>query len=96
MNSLKDDKKLQFFHELRKFFIAKEVFFRIDLQNYAYEINNQIFLKKDGSISKNSFYKTVKQLFYCFMYANLLLSDYISGKVKISEGTPSFDFSLYS
>ena len=97
LNSLKDDKKHQFFQDLRKYFIVKEVFFRIDPQNYRYEINNQMFLKNDGSISKNSFFKNCKQLFYCFMYANIILSEYCSGKIKPSkEPTSGFDFSLYT
>jgi len=96
LNSLKDNKKNQFFEDIRKFFIAKEVFFRIDPQNYRYEINHRIFLKKDGTISKNKFFNNIKQLFYCFMYANIMLNEYCAGKVKSSMGTPSFDFSLYS
>jgi hypothetical protein len=97
LNSLKDNKKKLFFEDLRKFFIIKEVSFRIDPQNYRYEISNQIFLKKDGSISKNSFFKNIKQLFYCFMYGNLTLNNYCSGKIKPStEPASGFDFSLYT
>ena len=97
LNSLEDDKKFQFFADLRKFFIIKEVFFQIDVQNYRYEINHQIFLKKDGSVSKNSFFKSIKHIFYCFMYSNLILSEYCSEKIKSSkEPTSGFDFSLYS
>ncbi|GAG84995.1 unnamed protein product, partial [marine sediment metagenome] len=37
LNSLKDDKKNLFFREIRRFFLIKEVYFRIDIQNYRYE-----------------------------------------------------------
>jgi hypothetical protein len=97
LNSLKDNKKMQFFEDLRKFFIIKEIFFRIDVQNYRYEINDQLFLKKDGSVSRNSFFKSIRRIFYNYMYSNIILSDYCSGKIKSSKELPSsFDFSLYS
>ena len=97
LNSLKDNRKMQFFEDLRKFFIIKEVFFRIDVQNYRYEINDQLFLKRDGSVSRNAFFKAIRKIFYNFMYSNIILSEYCSGKLKSSNGTPSgFDFSLYS
>ena len=97
LNSLKDEEKMQYFEHLRKFFVIKQVFFRIDIQNYRYEINDQIFLKRDGSVSRNSFFKSIRKIFYNFMYSNIILSDYCSGKIKSSKVTPSgYDFSLYS
>ena len=36
LNALEQDKKMQFFMELRKFFLIKDVFFRIDSQNNRY------------------------------------------------------------
>ena len=56
LNSLDDNKKMQFFVELRKFFLLKDVYFRINIENHRYEISDQVFLKEDGSVSKNAFF----------------------------------------
>ena len=44
-------REMQFFLNLRKFFLFKEVFFKIDTQQYRYEISDQFFLEKNGLIS---------------------------------------------
>jgi len=99
LNSLKDNKKMQFFVDLRKFFLLKDIFFRIDINNYRYEISDQIFLKK-GSISKNSFFRSVRKVFTCAAYSNMVLNDYCSTKMKPGEFPKpkdfQSDFSLYS
>lgn len=99
LNSLKDNKKMRFFMDLRKFFLLKDIFFRIDIQNFRYEISDQIFLKK-GIISKNSFFKSVRKVFTCAAYSNMLLNDYCSTKMKPEEFPKpkdfESDFSLYS
>lgn len=82
LNSLKNNKKLQFFKELRKFLVLKNIFHRIDGQNYRYEIFDQIFLKKDGSVSKNTFFKSIRYLFNCTQYSTLILDDFCSGHMK--------------
>lgn len=97
LNSLKDNKKSQFFIDLRKYFLHKEVFFRIDDKNYKYEINDQIFITNDGLISKNSFFKRIRKIFYCFITSNMILGEYCMGKEISSKNLGSnFDFSLYS
>ncbi|MFX1499747.1 MAG: DUF2299 family protein [Promethearchaeota archaeon] len=97
LNSQKDNKKMQFFIALRKFFLIKEVFFRINIQKYQYEINDQLYLNNDGIVSKNSFFKTIRKIFYCFIYSNILLGEYSSGEGrKTKKISPEFDFSLYS
>jgi hypothetical protein len=98
LNASKTNKKMLFFQKLRKFIILKNLFFRIDIQNHRYEFYDQIFIKKDGSISKNSFYKRIRNLFNCTQYSNLMLEEYSSGKVKPEDfkrmmGT---DFTLYT
>ncbi|MFX1480079.1 MAG: DUF2299 family protein [Promethearchaeota archaeon] len=82
LNSLKNNKKMQFFKELRKFLVLKNIFFRIDGQNHRYEIFDQIFLKKDGSVSKNTFFKSIRYLFNCTQYSTLILDDFCSGHIK--------------
>jgi hypothetical protein len=102
LNSLKDEKKMSFFIDLRKSFLLKDVYFRIDIQNFRYEISDQLFLKSDGTLSKNSFYNAVRKVFNTSAYSNMILGDYCSGKIKPEDFTKSkeftsgSDFSLYS
>jgi len=96
LDSLENDKKMHFFMELRKFFLFKDVFFRIDVQNHRYEISDQIFLKKNGHVSKNSFFKSVRKVFNCAAYSNLLLAQYCSGKIFDEDFYKSKDFSNFS
>ena len=103
LNALENSKKLQFFLDLRKFFLLKDVYFRIDLEEYRYEISEQMFVEKEGTITKNNFYNSVRKVFNCDAYSNIILEEYCSGKVKpesfiktkeLSSG--SSEFSLYS
>jgi hypothetical protein len=100
LNSIDVSKKQSFFMELRKYFLAKDVFYRIDTQNSRYEISDQIFLKKDGSISKNSFFKSIRKVFTCSAFSNLILNEYCYGKLKSDDDSKSDEFtsnfSLYS
>jgi len=102
LNSLEENRKLQFFMDLRKFFLMKNLFYRLDLQNYRYQISDQIFLKEDTTISKNSFYKSIRHVFDGAAYSNLILGEYCMGKIKpedfmkSKDFTPDSDFSLYS
>ena len=102
LNSLEENKKLSFFIDLRKFFLLKDVFFRIDIKNHRYEIIEQFFLDNNDTISKNSFYKTVQKVFNCGAYSNIILTEYCAGKIKPEDFLKSkeFDsdsnFSLYS
>jgi len=95
LNSLEDDKNIQFFSDLRKYFLMKEVFFQIDIQNYRYEINDQLYLDNEGIVSKDSFFKTIRKVYYCFIFSNILLKEYCSGKEIKTKEFDSFDFSLY-
>jgi len=100
LNALEENRKIFFFVDIRKFFLAKDVFFRIDTQNFRYEISDQIFLKREGTISKNSFFKSIRKVFTCSAYSNMILNEYCSGKIKPEDLTKSkdftSDFSLYS
>ena len=100
LKSLEGNGKIYFFMDLRKFFLVKDVFFRIDTQKFRYEISDQMFLKKDGTISKNSFFKSIRKVFTCSAYSNMLLNEYCSGKIKPEDIAKSkdftSDFSLYS
>lgn len=102
LNSLKDNKAMQFFWDLRKFFLVKDLFYRIDTQKYRYEISDQIFLKHDGTVSKNSFFKSIRRVFDGAAYSNIILGEYCSGKIgpddfmKPKDFAGGSDFSLYS
>jgi hypothetical protein len=80
LNSLKDSKKYQFFNDLRKFLLIREVFFKINFQNLIIEIHEQIFPDKEGFISKNSIFKLIQKVFYCYLSSNLLLEEYLNEK----------------
>jgi hypothetical protein len=100
LNALEQNKKMLFFMELRKLFLSKDVFYRIDIQNNRFEISDQIFLKKNGTISKNSFFKSIRKVFTCSAFSNIILNEYCSGKIKLEDVSKSDEFtsnfSLYS
>jgi len=102
LNSLADEKKMQFFMDLRKSFLLKDVYFRINIENHRYEISDQIFFKEDGRISKNSFFTSIRKVFNSDAYSNLILDEYCTGKIKLEdfmkqkEYSSGTDFSLYS
>ncbi len=82
LNSLKDVKKKQFFTDIRKLFFLQNVFFQIDLKNYRYVVIDRIYLEKDGTVSKDFFYRIIRKVFNCVVYSITLLLEYISGKIK--------------
>ena len=83
---------------LRKILLLKNLLFRIDVQNFRYEISDQIFLTQAGTISKNNLFKIIRKVFSIAAYCNVLLGEYTSGKVKPEDFTKTggSDFSLYS
>ena len=97
LNSFKGNKKFLFFNNLRKYYLAKEVYFKIDSQNFIIEIIKQIFPDMDGKISKNTLFKAIQKVFYCYVFSNLLVEEYcLKGEISGAEFGPEFDFSLYS
>jgi len=96
LNSLKNAKKYEFFNNMRKYFINKEVYFRIDKKNFMYEIIGQIFVDNDNFIPINDFFKSIQKVYYCYLFSNLLLDDYCSGKEPSLEQSSKYDYSLYS
>jgi hypothetical protein len=98
LNSLGEDKKIKFFMELRKLFLLKNVFFRIDIQNYRYEVSDQFFLKPDYKIPKDKLFSSMRKVFNCTAYSNILLNEFCHpdevGKFKDFDSES--DFSLYS
>ena len=102
LNTLDDVKKMSFFMELRKSFLLKDVFYRIDIKNFRYEISDQVFLNEDGIISKKSFFKSIRKVFNCAAYSNIILGEYCVGKIKpedllkSKDNPPDSNFSLYS
>ncbi|MFX1530603.1 MAG: DUF2299 family protein [Promethearchaeota archaeon] len=93
LNSLKEDRKMQFYWDLRKFFLIKDLFYRIDIQNNRYEISDQIFLKDNGTISKNKFFKSIRRVFDGSVYSNIILGEHCFGTIKPEDLMKSKDFS---
>ncbi len=93
--------EMVFFKELRKLLHLKNMFFFIDPKNYRYEISDQVFLD-DSFLSKDQFYRLVRNVFNIQAYSNLLLLDYCSGELSPEEMGDSgefdsrSDFSLYT
>ncbi|MFX0076214.1 MAG: DUF2299 family protein [Candidatus Hermodarchaeota archaeon] len=79
LNSLKIQRKEQFFNDLRKYLLIREVLFRVNLQNLVIEIHEQIYPDKNNYISKNSLFKLIQKVFYCYLNSNLLLEEYLRG-----------------
>ena len=97
LNSLKKEKIRLYFTKLRYFFLSKEVYFQIGMKNNRYEIKEQIFVEKDETISRNSFFKLIKKIFYCYYYSIILLDEFCSGEDIIAkENDSGFNFSLYT
>jgi hypothetical protein len=102
LKSLGEKKKLKFFMELRKLFLLKDVFYRIDIQNFRYETSDQIFLKPHHSISKNQLFTSIRKVFNSTAYSNILLNEFCIGKIKPDEigkfkdFASDSDFTLYS
>ena len=97
LSSLKDNKKFQFFNDIRKYFLIKEVYFKIDIQNFMFEIYELVYPDIDGTVSKDTLFKRIQKIFYCFVFSNLLLEEYCSGKeISSKKLGPEFDLSLYS
>ena len=93
LNSLEQTKKNQFFMDIRKHFLMKDVLYRIDIKNYRYEITEQIFTSKTKIISKDSFYKRVRRVFNAMVYSNMILAEYCEGKITPEELEKARDFS---
>ncbi|MBD3213288.1 MAG: DUF2299 domain-containing protein [Candidatus Lokiarchaeota archaeon] len=97
-----DGRKIRFFVELKKLLLLRNLFFRLDIDNYRYEISDQMFITDDEPISKNHFFQTVRKVFNIQAYSNLLLMEFCSGKIQQEdfENTEKFQsgpgFSLYT
>ena len=83
LNSFKDTKKHQLFNNLRKYLLTKEVFYKFDFQNDIIEIHEQIYPSIEGFISKNSLFKLIQKVFYCYVFSNLLIEEYCKGEIRV-------------
>ncbi|MHA1191960.1 MAG: DUF2299 family protein [Promethearchaeota archaeon] len=102
LNSLQKPKKMQFFMDIRKHFLLKDVLYRIDIKNHRYEISDQIFLSKNDSLSKNTFFKSIRRVFDAMVYSNMILAEYCVDKIKpedllkTKDLDSGSDYTLYS
>jgi len=93
LNSLDQNKKNQFFMDIRKHFLLKDVLYRIDVKNYRYEITDQLYFSKTESISKDSFFKRIRGVFNAMVYSNMILAEYCEGKITPEDLEKARDFS---
>ncbi len=105
INALKNqgtDKIHQIFNDLKKVFLMKDLFFRIDQNKFVYIISDQFFLSSDGILSKNDLFDKIKKIFNTFVYSTIIVQEYCAGKVKPEdldknkEYSAGSDFTLYS
>lgn len=89
----KEQVKIKFFMELRKFFFFKNMFFNIDMKNNRYKISDQIFIDKNGEISKDRFFQTVRKVFNVAAYSNIILMEYCSGDIELGDLSKDKKFS---
>ncbi|MBN1215298.1 MAG: DUF2299 family protein [Candidatus Lokiarchaeota archaeon] len=79
------NRKYQFFLDIKKIILIKNLFFRIDTRNDRYEISDQIFLESIKQISKNEFYKIVRKLYNIHVYCYLILIEYCVDRSNIED-----------
>jgi hypothetical protein len=65
----------------------------MDIQKMIIEIHEQFYPQKEKIISKDSVFKKMQKVFYCYIYSNLILEEYCKGKDKLSD---KFDLSIFS
>ena len=92
LNSLPGKGKLKFFKDIQKVFFLKEVYFSLDAKNHRYNVSDTIFLKKDGSVSKNAFYRSVRKIFGVVMYSVFVLEEHCSSE---PSGIDLDDFKMF-
>jgi len=52
---------------------------------------------RDEFIPKDTLFKGIQKVFYCYIFSHILLEEYCSGKdISSSKFGPEFDLSLYS
>ncbi len=92
------NRKNQFFMDIKKIILIKNLFFRIDTRKDCYEISDQIFLDSIKQISKNEFYKRVRKLYNVHVYCNLILIEYCvdHSNIKDIKKLQEFDSNLGS
>ncbi|MFX1502539.1 MAG: DUF2299 family protein [Promethearchaeota archaeon] len=93
LSSLKEDQKIKVFKDLRKYFLIKEVNFSIDIKKMIIEIHEQFYPQKEKMVSKNSVFKRIQKVFYCYIYSNIIIEEYCREK---ENKTDKFDFNLFS
>ena len=97
INKFNDAKKYKLFNDLKKIFIVKNYFFKLDIQKYRFEISDQLFFKADGKSSKNTLFQGLRRLYGCILYSKIVIEEYCRINMKLeSQESINFDFSLYS
>ncbi|MHA1294427.1 MAG: DUF2299 family protein [Promethearchaeota archaeon] len=101
LNILEENKSNQFYLDLKKAFLLKDVYYRIDKKNHRYALSEQIFYDNIKLISKDKFFNRIKKIFNTFLYSTIIIQEYCAGKVDIVDLRESkelyteSDFSLY-
>lgn len=81
----KEGKKQHFFIELQKYLLSRNFFFHLDAKNNRYSIIDNIFLQKNGTISKNLFFKSVRKIFTSMVYSIVLLNEICENVINLDD-----------
>ena len=94
MDSMKENKRKQFFSDLIKVFNLKGHLYDIDIPNKRFAVIDVYFLEDNKDISKNEFYRIMRNIFGTIVYSVTLIQEYCAGPGDISPSR-KLDPSLY-
>ncbi|MFX1411961.1 MAG: DUF2299 family protein, partial [Promethearchaeota archaeon] len=89
LNDIEPQKKVQFYIDIRKFLLSQNFLFRFELALNRYHISDQLYFSEGGIISKDRFFKRVRNIYNASQYCTLLLEEYCMDKVDKKYLKPS-------
>lgn len=79
-----ENKRNKLYNDLKKIFLLKNVEYNLNLQEHSYIISNRIYPEKEGNISMENFYNTLRNIFHSDIYAIIIINEQLSGKVDLN------------
>ena len=81
----KEDKKQYFFSKLQKYLLTKNFLFNLDGKNNRYVIIDNIYPRKDGYISKDMFFRRVRDILTSTIYSIIMLKEICDNVMDLGE-----------
>ena len=79
-----EKKKYKLYNDLKKIFLLKNVEYTLNIKEHSYIISNRIYPEKEGNISIENFYNTLRNIFHSDIYAIIVINEQLSGKVDLN------------